>query len=187
MLFESESLDPTKPLNQSLDLSGGAIGYLDGPAQLLFAVEASKSVLPIIHTIDPVTGTILNSYNAPGNTTSYEPALNLAFDGTSLWYNAGPLLGSGDPTIYQLDPLDGSYIRSFVPEEVSNSVTGLGYTDGELFVVDFDDWNFAVENIDVYDTADLGYMRSMNVAPDVAFTGLTGDDSRNTLLSLIHI
>ena len=184
MLFESESLDPTQPLNQSLDLSAGAIGYLDGPAQLLFAVEASKSVLPIIHTIDPLTGTILNSYNAPGNTTSYEPALNLAFDGTSLWYNAGPLLGSGDPTVYQLDPLDGSYIRSFVPEEVYNSVTGLGYTDGELFVVDFDDWNFAVENIDVYDTDDLGYMRSMNVAPDVAFTGLTGDDSRNALYAV---
>ena len=58
------------------------------------------------------------------------------------------------------------------------------YTDGELFVVDFDDWNFAVENIDVYDTADLGYMRSMNVAPDVAFTGLTGDDSRNALYAV---
>ncbi len=176
LLFESEpNASAADPL-RSFDGATAALGFLEGyGAPLLFAIEYSPVTPATIHTVNPMTGEIINSFLAPPHPPSNPFGLNLAFDGKRLFFNAGAVISS--KVIHVLDPHDGTVLDSFFAEE-SAGLLGLAYLDGKLFVADY-----RQEDFDVYDAQTFEYIRSMPM-PARALTGFSGDAGGHVLVAV---
>lgn len=168
---ETGAADDSDP--REIIAGDSALGYIGADTPLLFAVEWKWNRASLIHTIDTLTGAIVNTFDAPiaFNTNPY--GLNLAFDGTNLYYNAGARYG--DNRIFVLDARDGTLLREYRATESSEKVYGLAYLGGELFVMDGEG-----EELDAYSAATGEYLRSIP-SPVSHLTGLTGDRSTGVL------
>jgi subtilisin family serine protease len=172
-------LEPNSEQATAQDITasnGTVLGYLEGGTGGLYAVEWADATTTRILELDPATGQILSSITSPIGTPTNPFGLNLAFDGTSLWYNTGAFFGSN--TIYQVDPATGSVLNSFFANQ-SGAPFGLGYVGGELFVSDSG-------GIDVYRLSDFAYMRTLPLPAEVSlpFEGLAGDDEHGVLYAI---
>ncbi|MBA4015842.1 MAG: hypothetical protein C0483_01505 [Pirellula sp.] len=123
--FESRSgstIASAQPLGAA---SGAVLGYLppSGGLGRLYAFDSSASMIREIH---PTTGAILNSFATPVSATT-APDFGLATTPTSL-------LAAGISTspIYELNPSTGAVIRTIANPGIS--VSGLAYSNGEIFV-----------------------------------------------------
>jgi len=170
---------PDKAQDISLnDAVLGAMGTGAGGTPLIFAVEWQDPTPTTIDTIDPQTGAILKQFSSPATPTTNPFGLNLAFDGTRLFYNAGSF--SGNNTIYVLNGSDGTVLGSFTATQAL-SVLGLGYLGGKLYVMDD-----TSSDIDIYDAQTFAYVKSIP-APTAGLTGFSGDDAHSYLYAVDQV
>ena len=131
--LHGSSLAQAQPLNGA----GVVLGAIVKGSSPLFVLDDQQgqfgnSYNPIFPA-DPATGAFTGpSINAPGSPFNNPFGLNLAFDGTNLYYNNGD--EEGDNTIYELNPTTGAVLASGVPAGVP-LLTGLAYFNGELYGV----------------------------------------------------
>ena len=137
------SIQPHNSYSTAEDLTGtnGVLGYLAPPSAPLFTLDDQLGELgnaqnPIWAT-DPTTGNFIGApIYAPGSPLNNPFGLNLAFDGTDLYYNNGT--EDGDNTIYKIDPTTGNVLGSGIPAGAP-LLAGLAYFDGELYGMTFED------------------------------------------------
>jgi subtilisin family serine protease/methionine-rich copper-binding protein CopC len=166
------------------------------PGVGLFAVESwndwDDTTRARIHTLDPVTGAIIRSFDAPQHPEVTVPyGVNLAHDGTNLWYLH--MWDAADPTeqitlkktIHKLNALTGEKLGSIIhtpaPDfDITEAPYGLAYVRGELFVADG-------TKIDVYSIATGQWVRSIDSPIEFRasnFVGLAGDNANNHLYGI---
>ncbi|MEE8452632.1 MAG: hypothetical protein V3R99_11980, partial [Thermoguttaceae bacterium] len=173
VMFESEPNAQIGGPLRTLASPGEAIGYLEADTPLLFVAEWQSPTSSTIHTVDPLTGSILNSFPVPASLTDRAVKLNLAFDGNRLFCSTG----DEGTAIYVLDARDGTVLEDFTATATVFGV-GLGYARGELFVADH-----GQGDVDVYDAQSFAYLRSFD-APQMPLTGLSGDDANRLLYAV---
>ena len=163
----------------------------------LFAVESwtdyedpdLTSIPARIHTLNPQTGAIIASFDAPAGPGAPSFLVNLAYDGTNLWYSNGwdfnGQSSMGDPktTIYKLNAYTGAVLGSFthsaLPEH-SVAPLGLAYVRGEVFVSDG-------AKIYAYSASTYQLLRIFDSPIDNPlnnFVGFAGDDANNHLYGI---
>jgi len=177
LIFDSEPNDepddPAQPV-RSLDGVGAALGYLGsgGGTPLLFGIDWMDPTPVSVLTIDPADASLLTTYPAPQTPATNPFGLNLAFDGTHLWFNAGALFGTN--AVYQLDAQTGATVASHTASS-SSAGYGLAYLGGELFYSD-------ETEIDVYSALDFSFQRSIPFPSGVlGLEGIAGDDAEGVL------
>jgi subtilisin family serine protease len=168
---------------QEITGHSAALGAISaGPS--LFAVEVERDwTFPVqtrIHRLNPQTGAIIASFDAPAGPHNDPFAMNLAHDGTNLWFNNGwPDL----PTIYKLNANTGAVLGSFThtPDaQTSYAPFGLAYVRGEVFVSDG-------SKIYAYSASTYQLVRTFDSPIDINwdnFVGFTGDDANNHLYGI---
>ncbi len=165
---------------ESVTGTSGVLGDLATPSAPLYTLDDQQGDFgnpenPIWAT-DPTTGAFIGSpIFAPGNPLNNPFGLNLAFDGTYLYYNNGDTLG--DNTIYKIDPTTGNVISSGIPAGVP-LLGGLAYFDGELYGI-------AAFNPNLY-VIDPSTFQLVNTIPtglgtEIVTEGLAGDPDRGVL------
>ena len=150
--------------------NSSALGHLSPEYPLLYAAEVTP-VAVVIHSVNATTGQVVSTFEAPEcNTWPSSYGINLAFDGTKLYYVEGGRRGT--PEIYAIDGRDGTLLDSFTATESTTDYQSLGlaYLDGKLFVSHVFLDNDA--EIDVYDADSGDYERSF---PSPPLLGLAGD------------
>ena len=120
---------------QNLTGTGGALGYLAPPSAPLFLLDDNLYNPPFpIWQVDPNTGAFIgSSIPSPDDGGAGPYGLNMAYDGTDLYYNAGEF--EGDNTIYKVDPTTGAVISSFQPPSSVPPLTGIAWFEGHLYGV----------------------------------------------------
>ncbi|MGZ3300197.1 MAG: pre-peptidase C-terminal domain-containing protein, partial [Isosphaeraceae bacterium] len=161
---------------QNLTGTNGVLGYLAPPTPLLYTLDdqLSGSANPIWAT-DPTTGAFIPpSINAPGSPLNNPYGLNLAYDGTDLYYNNGA--DRGDNTIYKLNPTTGAVLASGIPSGAP-LFTGLAYLDGKLYgIAGFHPTIYVIDP----NTFQVISTFSTNIA-NTNVVGLAGDPDRDVL------
>ncbi|MGZ3383732.1 MAG: SdrD B-like domain-containing protein [Isosphaeraceae bacterium] len=161
---------------QNLTGTNGVLGYLAPPTPLLYTLDdqLSGSANPIWAT-DPTTGAFIPpSINAPGSPLNNPYGLNLAYDGTDLYYNNGS--DHGDNTIYKLNPTTGAVLASGIPSGAP-LFTGLAYLDGKLYgIAGFHPTIYVIDP----NTFQVISTFSTNIA-NTNVVGLAGDPDRDVL------
>jgi subtilisin family serine protease len=177
--FDSEPNDDPAGALRKLTDGTRTIGHVRvaSSSGRLFAVEtptAQESGVPepgTIHELDPVSGAIVNSFPTPNLPGTNPFGINLAFDGSSLWYNAGALVG--DNLLYRLNPDTGVVLNTRRPFGTER-FAGLAAVGNELFAIG--------DLIQVYDTRTPGYPIVRTIpAPSRRIAGLAGNDASGTL------
>jgi len=120
--------DPTNDgqVAQDITVSGGALGHLGTAGGLgrLFAYDATANE---IREVDPTTGAVLGSFPSPVGEAS-GPDLGLATTSNSLLVG-----GTSSSEIYELDPDDGSTIRTITNPGVN--VSGIAFLGNEIYLL----------------------------------------------------
>jgi outer membrane protein assembly factor BamB len=131
--------DPSTQMNATpLDKESAPIAQVDR----LFATTSISTDF-IIAEIDPTTGSVLNTFDAPVNQGVSD---GLAFDGVNLYY----LSGSWDAnTLYVLNPNDGT-VRTTHQLPASAFRNGLAYLNGFVYILD---WSVLTQDITIFDPA----------------------------------
>ena len=123
---------------QELDATHNALGAITPGKPIVFALDDNVLGGPsTIYRVDPDTGALSHPIPAPNPEANNPFGLNMAFDGTYLYYNDGA--NFGDNTIYKLDPSTGAVLASFVPPPSVPLLTGLAWYKGDLYGVDGQD------------------------------------------------
>jgi methionine-rich copper-binding protein CopC len=165
----AQPLDGVSSVLGSITKGHGGLFTLDD--QLGFLGNPQNPIWPT----DPLTGAFgTPEIFAPGSPLNNPFGLNMAFDGTNLYYENGAFFGDG--TIYKLDPLTGNVIQQ---AGTANGFTwtGLAYLNGKLYA----DAAFN-PNIYIYDAASLTFLGTIHTGiNDSAVTGLCGDPDRGVL------
>ena len=119
---------------QNIAGTGGVLGYLAPPTAPLYTLDDNfADQLPIWQT-DPTTGAYIGTpiYTPSGASAGAGPyGLNLAFDGTNLYFNAGEF--DGNNTIYELNATTGAVINTIQPASSVPPLTGIAWFDGHLW------------------------------------------------------
>ena len=114
---------------QNIAGTGGVLGYLAPPSAPLYTLDDNfADQLPIWQT-DPTTGAYIGTpiYTPSGASAGAGPyGLNLAYDGTNLYFNAGEF--DGNNTIYELNATTGAVINTIQP------ASSVAATDGNRLV-----------------------------------------------------
>jgi Legume lectin domain/SdrD B-like domain/Bacterial pre-peptidase C-terminal domain/Bacterial Ig-like domain len=134
-----------------------------------------------IWATDPTTGQFTgNPIQAPGSPLNNPFGLNMAFDGTYIYYNNGQ--DFGDNTIYKIDPTTGTVVDSVVESAVP-LMSGLAYLNGKLYGTAGE---FAgPTQIYVFDASTLAYETTLNVnITDSFVVGLAGDPDLGVLFAV---
>ncbi|MGH7770970.1 MAG: DUF7507 domain-containing protein [Candidatus Binatia bacterium] len=126
--------DTGADLGTLTSVGGLAQGGLDGAAGRLFSRGASNTT---IVEIDPVNGSILNSFSSPDN----EAILGLAFDGVSLYAS------SSTGKVFQLDANTGTLIDTLDFETVLDGLAVMPMPDLGLTKTDSPDPVTVGENL----------------------------------------
>jgi subtilisin family serine protease len=169
-LFEREP-DDALAAARNLGASRVVHGSIDCPPWL-FAVDWISPYPPHILQLDPATGRELRRFNAPITPLSHSSTVNLAFDGTNLWFNGGT--NTAGLTLFKLDGSNGAVLDSFTT--TVGQASGLGCLNGELFVA-----NTSTNIISVFDAATYALKRQLAPAVVGSLRGLEGDAKRGVL------
>jgi hypothetical protein len=128
--LHGDSFANAQPLNGVSTVLGS---ILPDTGSLYVLDDLLYSANNLIYPTNPATGVFTGpAIAAPGPALDNPFGLNLAFDGTDLYYNYGA--NFGDNTIYKLDPSNGDVLASGIPAGVP-SLGGLAYYNGELYGV----------------------------------------------------
>ncbi len=107
--FDTEKND-TFATAQQLDTSGVALAALVPGIPPFFALDDNLTNPPFpIYQTNPETGEFGPSIPAPATEENSPYGLNMAYDGTYLYYNDGASAGTN--TFYRLDPSTGAILR----------------------------------------------------------------------------
>ena len=174
------TIQPHNSYETAQPLSGmnGVLGYLAKPVATLYLLDDQGGLTPNpIWAVEPNTGALLPpSINAPGSPQNNAFGLNLASDGTYLYYNNGAW--SGDNTIYKIDPSTGLMVASGVPAGVP-ALTGLAFLNGELYGTA---GNADSNQIYIIDPNTFAVVNTESTGiSDSDLVGLAGDPSRGVL------
>ncbi|HKM53703.1 MAG TPA: SdrD B-like domain-containing protein, partial [Isosphaeraceae bacterium] len=175
------TIQPHNSYDTAQPLSGtkGALGYLAKPSATLYLLDDQLyGTSNPIWAVDPNTGALLApSLSAPGIPLNNPFGLNLANDGTYLYYNNGSQ--SGDNTICKIDPSTGLVVTSGVLAGVP-LLTGLAYYHGELYGTAGSSDNNQIYFIDP-NTLTVMNTESTGISDSVDLVGLAGDPDRGVL------
>ena len=175
------SLQPHNSISTAEDVTGtgGVLGNLAVPTSPFFVLDDVQFGANPIYPTDPVTGEFTGpAIAAPGNPDNNPFGLNLAYDGTDLYYNDGVL--SGDNTIYKIDPTTGDVISSGIPTGVPQ-LSGLAYFNGELYgVTGFNSDLFVIDP----NTFQLVSTISSGLGADSPVVGLAADPQLGVLFAV---
>ena len=129
---------------QSLNGTSGVLGYLAPPSGALYLLDDNLYYPPFpIYPVDPLTGDFTGpSIPAPSTETNNPFGLNMAYDGTYIYYNDGAEFGTGD--IFKLDAATGAVIAETSTSE-GFDYSGLAYLNGNLYAT-----NLFTGQIDIY-------------------------------------
>ena len=164
---------------QNLTGSGGVLGYLTPPPAPFYVLDDQFGMLSDpnnpIYPADPATGQFTGpAIAAPGNPFNNAYGLNMAFDGTDLYYNNGAQ--DGNNAIYKIDPSSGAVLDEFVP--MLPNFTGLAYLNGGLWATD-------LVNLYELDPNNGACLQELpNVFPGGGVTGLTADPNNGMLYAV---
>ena len=137
--FSHQSLIQNSDAYFSIKDTGDVVSYIPTPSLYCQGLTwdgtylwCSVIIWGMIYQLDPLDGTEINSFSAPGNSVE-----GMAWDGTYLWAvdnDGGPYYSN---VVYKINPDDGSVINSF---EINDVVWIHGLTwDGQyLWMIDFD-------------------------------------------------
>jgi methionine-rich copper-binding protein CopC len=125
---------------------------------------------------DPTTGAFVGaSIPAPATEPNNPFGLNMAYDGTYIYYNDGPDFGTNK--IYKLDASTGAVVNSFLPQE-PYYLFGIAYYQGDIW---------ATDSVNIYDLdANTGAVKNefTGVFPSGGVTGLTADPDNGMLYAV---
>ena len=125
---KNDSLATAQPFSGNTAILG-AISQLTAPIYTLDD-NLTNPPFPIWQT-NTTNGTFIPpSIPAPATTENNPFGLNMAYDGTYLYYNNGSQFG--DNTIYKIDAATGAVVASGIPAGTP-LFTGLAYLNGELY------------------------------------------------------
>ena len=167
-----------------------ALGAIEaGPMLFAVTVRTDYSSPPqtLIHRLNPQTGAIVASFDAPAGAGRHNDAYStgLAYDGTNLWFTDGWI---DHPTIYKLNADTGAVLESFTHtfDDTGYSPFGLGYVRGEVFVIDaFKIYAYSTPTYQLVRTFESPIMDANgNPAISTNFVGLAGDDANNHLYGI---
>ena len=168
---------------QNISGTGGVLGYLAPPSSPLYVLDDQLygAFNPIFPT-DPATGVFTGpSIPAPGSPLNNPFGLNLAYDGTDLYYNDGQFDGNNE--IYKLDPATGAVLASAIPPSNVPPLAGLAYLDGLLYGTA--GMGFGPTQLYVFDPTTLAYETTIDVPiTDSFLSGLTGDPDLGVLFAV---
>ena len=171
--LHGNSFDKAQPLN-GVDVALGSILPASSPLYLLD--DQLYGAFNPIYRVDPTTGDFTGpAIAAPGSPLNDPFGLNMAYDGTYLYYNNGP--NSGDNTIYKLDPNTGAVITSFLPQEPFY-LSGIAYFNGNLWGTD------SANLYEMNPNTGAVLQEFANVFPGGNVTGLTADPDLGTLFAV---
>ena len=180
------TLQPHNSLStaQNITGTGGVLGYLAPPSAPLYVLDDQLygAFNPIFPT-DPATGVFTGpSIPAPGDPLNNPFGLNLAYDGTDLYYNDGQFDGNNE--IYKLDPSTGAVLASVIPPSNVPLLSGLAYLDGLLYGTAGKGEGTATQ-LYVFDPTTLAYETTINTPiTDSFLSGLTGDPDLGVLFAV---
>jgi methionine-rich copper-binding protein CopC/protocatechuate 3,4-dioxygenase beta subunit len=152
---------------------------LDGSSVVLGAIVKGGALyanewenpLPLAgHQVDPNTGAFLTNFPINAGAVTNPFGENLAFDGTTLYYNDGPFFG--DNRIYSVDPTTGAVGGSILPQEPFY-LFGIAYLDGHL-------WGSDGFSLYEFDNSTGAVIKQFDNVTSGA-TGLAGDSDHNVL------
>ena len=156
------------------------MGYLAPPTATLYVLDDQFGELgnpynPIYPT-DPATGAFTGpAIYAPGSPSeASEYGLNMAYDGTYIYYNNGAYSGNGE--LYKIDASTGAVVaQTSTSSHEGYYYEGLAYLNGNLYAD-----NYITGAIDIYSASTLAYVSTIS-APNRSLTGLCGDPDRDVL------
>ncbi len=165
---------------QNLTGTGGVLGDLASPSATLYVLDDQFGELgnpynPIYPT-DPATGAFTGPpIYAPGSPDEAEEyGLNMAYDGTYIYYNIGAYSGNGE--LYKIDASTGAVVaQTSTANQEGYYDEGLAYLNGNLYAD-----NYVTGAIDIYSASTLAYESTLS-APNRSLTGLCGDPDRDVL------
>jgi outer membrane protein assembly factor BamB len=161
---------------QRLDGTQTVLGAIVNPG-FLYSQEGPSNPY-LTHETDPSTGAFLTTFNVTAGVPANNPfGNNLAFDGTSLYFNDGAF--QGDNNIYKLDPNTGAVQGSITPQEPF-LLTGIAYLDGELSGTD-------TYNIYEFDINTGAVLTQFSGVLDGPAMGLAGDPDRHALWARLAV
>jgi protocatechuate 3,4-dioxygenase beta subunit len=169
------SIQPHNSMSMAENVTGtgGVLGYLPKPIAPVYLLDDQLyNAFNPIYVVDPTTGAFIGpAIAAPDNPENNPFGLNMAYDGTYLYYNDGAYDGSGD--IYKIDASTGTVVSQISPANGAD-YSGLAYLDGNLYAT-----NILTGQIDIYSAATLAYESTINSVGGL--TGLAGDPDRDVL------
>ena len=123
------------PTAQAFDGNGAVLGAITKGSSPFFVLDDNLYSPPFpIWVTDPNSGLFfVPSIPAPATEPNNPFGLNMAYDGTDLWYNDGPEYGSN--TVYKVDPATGAVLNSWVPQE-DYYLWAIAYFDGHVWGTD---------------------------------------------------
>ena len=169
---------------QNITGTGGVLGYLAPPSSPFFVLDDQLyGAFNPIYPTDPATGDFTGpAIAAPGSPLNNPFGLNLAYDGTDLYYNDGQFDGNNE--IYKLDPTTGAVLASSIPPSNVPLLSGLAYLDGLLYGT-AGKGPTGVTQLFVFDPTTLAYETTINVPiTDSFLSGLTGDPDLGVLFAV---
>ena len=161
---------------QSLTGNTAVLGAITKGLAPLFTLDDNLYFPPFpIWPTNPETGVFVPpSIPAPATTPNNPFGLNMAYDGSFIYYSDGAFFGSG--ALFKIDATTGSVVTSVIPAN-GFTYTGLAYLNGKVYAgAAFD------PSIYVFDAATLASLGSIFTGiSDSAITGLAGDPDRGVL------
>jgi protocatechuate 3,4-dioxygenase beta subunit len=171
------TIQPHNSISTAQDLTGttGVLGYLAPPSASLYVLDDQiYGAFNPIYPTDPTTGVFTGPpIQQPGSPFNNPFGLNLAYDGTYLYFNDGPRFGNN--AIYKLDASTGAVVNSFLPQE-PYYLFGIAYLKGELWATD----SVNIYELDINTGAVLKEYN--NVVSNA--TGLTADPDNGMLYAV---
>jgi streptogramin lyase len=175
----NDSMSTAEPLTGT----NGVLADLIKPAPPLFVLDDNLYFPPFpIWATDPATGAFVGSpLPAPATEPNNPFGLNMAYDGTYLYYNDGAQFGSN--TIYKVDASTGQVVAQGLPAGAAPMVA-LAYFNGELYgVPDY----FATHKAEMY-VIDPSTFQVITTIPlgvnNPNIVGLAGDPTTGTLFAV---
>jgi hypothetical protein len=166
--LHGKNFDTAQPLDGASVVLGAVV-----QRQLIFTLDDQLySAANPIWVTDPDTATFIPpSIPAPGSPLNNPFGFNLAYDGTTLYFNNGAFNGSGE--LDKLDPATGTVLLQTFPADVIN-YSGIAYLDGKIYATDI----FS-GSIDIFDANTLTLESTISSVGGL--TGLAGDPDRDVL------
>ena len=163
---------------QAFNGNGAILGAINKESAPFYTLDDNLYSPPFpIWNTNPANGTFIPpSIPAPSTTPNNPFGLNMAYDGTDIYYNNGS--SAGDNTIYKIDPSTGAVIAQATPPSSVPLLTGIAYLKGELYGVSSFD-----PNLYLFDPKTLAFQGTVatGLGNGLATEGLAGDPDSDTL------